>query len=83
MQCLYRLCTSDQELLHGETLVFFATAIIATVTEVESRSTFRETCIATEVQKISRNRLCYTAQRLLKLVSHRRCTQVSPKGFNV
>ena len=34
--------------LHGETLVFITTA---TVAEVESGSTFRETCLATEVQK--------------------------------
>ena len=51
--------------------------------EVESGSTFRETCLATEVQKVSRNRPCYTVQRLLKLVSLRRCTQVSAKSFNV
>ena len=37
--------------LHGETVVFIATAIVATVAEVESGSTFRETCLATEVQK--------------------------------
>ena len=53
------------------------------VAEVESGSTFRETCLATEVQKVSRNRPCYTVQRLLKLVSQRRCTQVSAKSFNV
>ena len=34
--------------LHGVTLVFITTA---TVSEVESGSTFRETCLATEVQK--------------------------------
>ena len=38
-------------LLHGETLVFFVTAIVATVAKVESGSTFREICLATEVQK--------------------------------
>ena len=37
--------------LHGETPVFITTAIAATVAEVESGSTFRETCLATEVQK--------------------------------
>ena len=36
--------------LHGETPVFITTAIAATVAEVESGSTFRETCLATEVQ---------------------------------
>ena len=41
--------------LHGETLVFVTTAIVATVAEVESGSTFRETCLATEVQNVSRN----------------------------
>ena len=60
--------------LHGETLVFVTTAILATVAEVESGSTFDETCLATEVQKVS---------RLLKHVSQRRCTQVSAKRFNV
>ena len=39
--------------------------------------------IATEVQKFSRNRPCYMAQRLLKHVSQRRCTQVSAKSFKV
>ena len=53
------------------------------VAEVESGSTFRETCLATEVQKVSRNRPCYTVQRLLKLVSQCRWTQVSAKSFNV
>lgn len=37
--------------LHGETPVFVNTAIAATVAEVESLSTFRETCLATEVQE--------------------------------
>ena len=72
--------------LHGETLVlvvFVTTAIVATIAEVESGSTFRETCLVTEVQKVSRNRPCYTVQRLLKHVSQRRCTQVSAKSFNV
>ena len=69
--------------LHGETLMFVTIAIAVTVAEVESRSTFGETCLATEVQKVSRNRPCYTVQRLLKHVSQRRCTQVSAKSFNV
>ena len=69
--------------LHGETLVFVTTAIVATIAEVESRSTFRETCLATDVQKVSRNRPCYMVQRLLKHVSQRRCTHVSAKSFNV
>ena len=38
--------------LHGETLVFVTTTIVA---EVESGSTFGETCLATEVQNVSRN----------------------------
>ena len=69
--------------LHGETFVFVTTAIVATVAEVGSGSTFGETCLATEVEKVSRNRPCYTVQRLLKHVSQRRCTQVSAKSFNV
>ena len=40
-----------QVVLHGETLVFIATEIVANVAEVESGSTFRETCLATKVQK--------------------------------
>ena len=55
--------------LHGETLVFVTTAIVVTVAEVEGGSTFRETCLATEVQKVSRNQPCYTVQRLLKHVA--------------
>ena len=55
--------------LHGETRVFVNTAIVATVADVESGSTFGETCLATEVEKVSRNRPCYTVQRLLKQVS--------------
>ena len=73
-------------MLHGETRVFVTTAIVAIVAivaEVESGSTFGETCLATEVQKVSRNRPCYTVQRLLKHVLQRRCTQVSVKSFNV
>ena len=50
--------------LHGETLVFVTTAIVATIADVESRSTFGETCLATEVHKVSRNRPCYTVQRI-------------------
>ena len=69
--------------LHGETVFFVTSAIVATVAEVESGSTFLEICLATEVQKVSRNRLCYTVQRLQKNVSQRRCTQVSAKSFNV
>ena len=37
--------------VNGETLVFIATEIVANVAEVESSSTFRETCLATKVQK--------------------------------
>ena len=66
--------------LHGETLVFVTTAIVA---KVESGSNLSETCLATEVQKVSRNRPCYTVQRLLKHVSKRRRTQVAAKSFNV
>ena len=37
--------------LHSETLVFVTTQIVATVTEVNSGSTFPETCLATEMQQ--------------------------------
>ena len=40
-------------MLHGETLVFVTTAIVSIVAEVEGGSTFGETCLATEVQKVS------------------------------
>ena len=69
--------------LHGETLVFSPLRPLRAVAEVESGSTFRETGLATEVRKSFTNRPCYTVQRLLKLVSQRRCTQVSAKRFNV
>ena len=69
--------------LHGETLVFVTIAIVATVAEVESGSTFHETCLVTDVQKVSRNRPCYTVQHLLKHALQRRCTQVSAKSFDV
>ena len=65
-------------------LVFLTTAIVAiaaTVAEIEGVSTFREICLAKEVQKVSRNETCYTVQRLLKHVSQRHCTQVSAKKF--
>ena len=39
-----------QVVLHGETLVFIATEVAANVEEVESGSTFRETCLATKAQ---------------------------------
>ena len=77
---LCRVLDDVDVVLHGETLVFVTSAIVA---EVESGSTFGETCLATEVQKVSRNQPCYTVQRLLKHVSQRRCTQVSAKSFNV
>ena len=60
-----------------------STAIVVAVAEVEGGSTFRETCLAMEVQKVSRNQPCYTVQRLLKHVAQHRCTQVSAKSFNV
>ena len=68
--------------LHGETLVLSPLRPLRAVAEVESGSTFRETCLATEVQK-SFTKPCYTVQRQLKLVSQRRCTQVSAKSFSV
>ena len=37
--------------LHGETLVFSPLRPLRAVAEVESGSTFRETCLATEVRK--------------------------------
>ena len=71
-------------MLHGETLVFVTTAIVATVAEVESGSTFGETCLATEVQIVfTKPTMLRGAERLLKHVSQCRCTQVLTKSFNV
>ena len=39
--------------LHGETLVFSPLRPLPVVAEVESGSTFRETCLATEARKSS------------------------------
>ena len=74
-----------QVVLHGETLVFIVTSNVAAVAEVQSGSTFRENKPVShrKFKKVSRNRLCYKVQRMLKLVSHRRRTQVSAKSFNV
>ena len=41
---------SREEVLHVESLVYISTAIVVTVAEVESRTTFRETCRVTKVQ---------------------------------
>ena len=38
-------------MLRDETLAFITTAIVANVAEVESCSTFRKTCLATEVRE--------------------------------
>ena len=40
-----------EEVLHGETLVFSPLRPLRAVAEVESGSTFRETCLATEGRK--------------------------------
>ena len=40
-----------EEVLHGETLVFITTAIVATVASRKRFYFFRETCLAKEVQK--------------------------------
>ena len=51
-------------MLHGETPVFITTAIVAIVAEVESSSTFRETCL--EKKKNARNENCVGA-----MIEHR------------
>ena len=38
-------------MLRDETLAFITTAIVASFAEVESGSTFRKTCLATEVRE--------------------------------
>ena len=40
-----------EKVLYGKTLVFSPLRPLRAVAEVESRSTFRETCLATEVRK--------------------------------
>ena len=37
--------------LYSETLDFITSAMVATVAEIDSGSTLRDTCLATEVQK--------------------------------
>ena len=37
--------------LYSETLDFITSAVVATVAEIDSGSTLRDTCLATEVQK--------------------------------
>ena len=69
--------------LHSETLVFITTAIVATVTEVESGSTFRQTSVATDGQKVPRKPTMLHGAMPGELVSQRRCTQVSAKSFNL
>ena len=49
-------------MLQGETRVFVTTAIVAIVAEVESGSTFGETCLATEVQNMFRNAVAHKFQ---------------------
>ena len=52
--------------LHDETLVFVTTAIVATVAEVESGSTFGETCRATEAHEtnyVTRCKACWNMFR--------------------
>ena len=45
------LGTQPQYATKALTLVFIATVIFATVAEVESGSTFRETCLTTEIRE--------------------------------
>ena len=65
--------------LHGVTLVFTTTAIVVTVAEVENGSTFRETCLATELQNVSGK----PTMLHVNLFRSRRCVQVSAERFNV
>ena len=45
---------------------FVTTAIVAIVAGVQSGSTFREACLATEVQNVSRNRPCNACWNMLR-----------------
>ena len=69
--------------LHGEALVFSSLRPLRAVAEVESGSTFRETCLSTEVRKSFTNPTILHGERLLKLISQRHGIQVSTKSFNV
>ena len=60
--------------LHGEILDFITTAIVANAAEVESGSTFVKFVAQLKSKIVSQNGPCYTLQRLVKLVSQRRCT---------
>ena len=45
------LSTPGRQLLHGETLLFITSAIVATAAEAGSGFTLRETCLATEIKQ--------------------------------
>ena len=58
--------------LHGETLFFITSAIVAIAAEVGSGFTLRETCLATEVkQSFHETRPFYTLQSQLNLILFR------------
>ena len=52
--CVQQRCKTRHEVvLHGETLVFSPLRPLLAVAQVDRGSTFRETCLATEVRKSS------------------------------
>lgn len=67
--------------LHGETLMFINTAIVATTAEVGSSSTFHETHLATEAKKIATmlHVRCNTSWNLYhSAIAHKFQLKVSP-----
>lgn len=59
-------------MLHGETLLFLPAAIVATVADEESGSTFRETSLATEIKRKTKPTMLHIAKPAeASLVSHK------------
>ena len=77
------MCNGERDqfhevVLHGETLVFSPLRPLRAVVEVESGSTFRETCLATEVRKsFTKPIMLHGATPAETNVLQRRCIQVS------
>lgn len=70
--------------LHSETRVFPLLRPLRAIAEVESSSTFRETCLATEVRKsFTKPTMLHGAMPAEKIDSQCCCTQVSANSFNM
>ena len=70
--------------LHSETRVFPLLRPLRAIAEVESSSTCRETCLATEVRKsFTKPTMLHGAMPAEKIDSQCCCTQVSANSFNM